>query len=654
MSDLSFDVAHALHMRGRLDDARRAYQTLIAQDNDPQTVHWLGLLELQSGQLDRAIELLRQSVTLAPSAEYFANLGGALLAASKPKEAVDAFEAALERVADRPQTLAGLASARLQCGDREQAISLYRRAVKLDPQQPAIAHNLALALLADGRLTDAQRVTDNAIAACSPNDDQLLAALHLASGNARVGLGDYQRAMDSFQTVIDLAPNSPFGYHSLANMHRELGDADLAARHYETAIRLAPTIADGHVSLGVLKQEQGDMDGAQACFKNALKRQPSHGKAIRLLVGVSRDEPSEAERTAMRTFAADVRLPASDRAQIHFALGRIGERAHDYSQAFHHFEQGNRLYRDILDYSVDDDVTHMASVARTFTDEFVKEGTGFDAPASTMTPIFIVGMPRSGTSLLEQILASHSHVQGGGEVDWLMRDWREECAAYAAKHRPQDAKETLILSNETCLTMTAEFRDEQFARIGRRYLSRLEQHARAPYFVDKLPHNFMHIGLIKAAMPNAIVLHCERHPLATSWSLFKSFLGTHGNAFSFDLNDIARYYVSYHTLMQRWKTQSSTAVASIVYENLVRDPATSIRQALTACGLDWEDACLAFHRNRRAVRTLSATQVRRPMYTSALRQWTHYQDALSPLVQLFREHHIVSETALYAEGHDTQ
>jgi hypothetical protein len=301
-----------------------------------------------------------------------------------------------------------------------------------------------------------------------------------------------------------------------------------------------------------------------------------------------------------------------DRTLMAFALANVHKKLGNDQQSFKHLLEGNRLQRQTLDYTPARSEATFNEIRAAYTTEIL--ATPVEPVDHELTPIFIVGMPRSGTSLAEQILASHSLVHGCGELTSMNRLYH---TAFNGKSHlgPQVAG-------------LSEGRRQELARI---YLDELAELAGGrPYTTDKMPHNFLHVGFITRLFPNARIIHCERHPLDTCFSIFTNlFTGSH--PYAYDLEELGHYYLGYQRMMAYWYEVLPGRIYTLNYERVVADTETEVRKLLEFCGLPFEQACLSFHENKRAVVTVSSTQVRQPIYKSSVEGWRRYENELAPL-----------------------
>jgi tetratricopeptide (TPR) repeat protein len=390
---------------------------------------------------------------------------------------------------------------------------------------------------------------------------------------------------------------------------------DAAWRAYGEAARLNPREVRLPLSIGHLHKTLGNRRECEAAYKACLDLDPSFGEAYWSLADLKNYVFSDAEIAAMQALLKGDGGEDSDQAQLHFALGRAFENNKDYATAFAHYSTGNRRRRKTMSFDIKEFENKTRRVRDCFDAAFFAEraGAGYMDPA----PIFIVGLPRSGSTLVEQILASHSRVEGTFELPNVLTIVRE----FDHANPEHDAYPENL----------RELPPEQFAMLGRRYIEETAPIRRGrAHFIDKMPNNFSHVGLIHAMLPKAIIIDVRRHPMDSCFSTYKQYFAE-GQSFSYDLEDLARYYRCYLRLMDHFDEVLPGKVLHLRYEELVRDPETNIRRLLNHCRLDFEAACLAFHETKRPVRTASAEQVRQPLYASGVGYWKHFEPQLEPL-----------------------
>jgi hypothetical protein len=356
---------------------------------------------------------------------------------------------------------------------------------------------------------------------------------------------------------------------------------------------------------------------SEASYKAALTMDPGRGEAYWSLADLKNYAFSDAEVTAMKQLLAREPRERAQDAQLHFALGKAFEQRRQYPEAFAHYAQGNAVRRLDSPFDIEHFERRTARIRAFFDAAFFAERRGSGAPSRA--PIFIVGLPRSGSTLIEQILASHSRVEGTMELPNIIN----------ITHQFDD----MAGSRDGYPETVAKVLSAQLTALGSRYLEETAPlRSGREHFTDKLPNNFSHVGLIHAILPRATVIDARRNPMDACFSTFKQHFAE-GQTFSYSLTDLARYYRCYVSLMDHWDVVLPGKVLRLQYEALVREPETQIRRLLEHCGLDFESACLNFHETRRAVRTASAEQVRQPLYTSGVGYWRHFEKELEPLRQ---------------------
>jgi tetratricopeptide (TPR) repeat protein len=472
-----------------------------------------------------------------------------------------------------------LAEVAARLGRYRDSETLLARCLELAPGFNAARHNYALVLQRQDRFADALREVERLLQA-DPSDTggrNLKAAL--------LGrLGEVQQSAEIYRQVLDQFPTHPKVWHSYGHALRTAGRQAESITAYRRTIELSPGDGEAYWSLANLKTFGFSADD------------------IEQMLGQLRRED----------------LPVEARFHFHFALGKALEDAEDYQRSFAHYAEGNRLRRSIIVYEADAVSERVQQTKALFTPGFLESRRGSGAPAPD--PIFIVGLPRAGSTLLEQILSSHSAVEGTMELpdigaiarDLGGRRGGDDVSAYPG--------------------ILATLGDDELRALGERYLesTRVQRKSGAPYFIDKNPNNWMHSGLIQLILPNARIIDARRHPMSCCFSVFKQHFAR-GNRFSYDLAELGRYYRDYVDLMAHFDLVMPGRVHRAIYEQVVEDTEAEVRRLLDYCGLPFEEGCLRFYENERAVRTASSEQVRRPIYRDALEQWTHYQPWLGPL-----------------------
>jgi hypothetical protein len=397
---------------------------------------------------------------------------------------------------------------------------------------------------------------------------------------------------------------------------------DEAIALYRQAIRIKPNYAEAHANLGVALEQQGKLEDAREAFEKAIEAAPARAATYRLLSAVKQFTAADPHIASMENMARGMTsLSPDEQIDLRFALGKAYRDLGDHAKSFYHLFEGNALKRKRIVYDEQAMLATFDRIRAVFTSKHMRdhEGSGY----ASSVPVFIVGMPRSGTTLIEQILASHPQVFAAGEVMDLPRVAASVCEPPGAT----------VPYPEMVPSMTAD----RFKALGAAYLQRLTARAPTAFCItDKLPGNFRLLGLIHLALPNARIIHVRRDPIDTCLSCF-SRLFTGLQPFAYDLGELGRFYRAYESLMAHWRAVLPAGVMlEVQYEDLVADFAPQARRIVAYCGLEWDERCAAFHETQRPVRTASATQVRQPLYRSAVGRAQPYAAMLGPLIEALR------------------
>ena len=601
---------------GRFDQAADCFRRASgARPGDPTARYNLGNALKDSGRLEEAVTAYRNAVVLKPDyAEAHNNLGVVLQELGRDAEAVQVYERARALHPAYVEAHFNLGNALKAQGRHEPAVEAYAQALALRPDYAQAHNNQGVALKMAGRLEEAVTAFGRAVA-IQPDYADAYSNL----GVALQVLGRSQAAVDAYARAIDLNPTSAEAHNNLGVALKGLGRFDEADAAYARALDLRPDYAEAHINMAVSAEEHGRPEAARASADRALALDPGSGHAWYVRSNLKTFAPGDPDLAAMQALLAPgqvERLNVDDHARLEYALAKACIDQGDADRTFAHLDAGARIKRAGLSYDGPTAARWMAQIAGTFTPDLLARLAGAGDPSDL--PIFVLGMPRSGTSLVEQILASHPKVHGAGElnlVEHLVRGPPPEGLGMAY---PRDAP-----------GLTREV----VGQLGRDYVARLSElaqgHARV---VDKLPGNFHFAGLIWLMAPNARIIHCRRDPVDTCFSCY-SKLFTDGQPFTYDLAELGHYYRAYDALMDHWRAVlPGDRFIEIQYEALVDDLEGETRRLLAACGLDWDEACARFHETRRPVRTASTAQVRRPLYRSSLGRWRAFEAHLGPLL----------------------
>ena len=468
----------------------------------------------------------------------------------------------------------------IQARDWRQALLQVDQALGADPASAALLVARAQCLLGLGNPVEARR------AAAAAEAMALAHPAHLdALGSVFSGAGDQPRALSLFDRAVALAPVNAHFIFNRATVYRFLGRLAEAEADYDRVIALKPDDYEAYLNRTELRTQT-----SAANHLDALESLASRGIA----------DP--------RGFV-----------QIHYALAKECEDLELYPKSFDYLKRGAAKRREHLRYEIAHDVATVDWIIDAFPGGVYPAGQG----ASEDAPIFIVGLPRSGSTLVERILSSHTNIVSAGELnDFAL-------SLVAAVRRQGGAAQ---LPRRELVARCAAI---DFAQLGSDYLARARRLVGGSRFIDKMPLNYLYCGLIRRALPNAKIVHVQRHPMAVCYAMYKT-LFQDGYPFSYDLEEIARYYIAYRRLMDHWQATVPGALHTVHYEALVADQIGQTRLLLKFCDLEWQDACVEFERNTAASTTASAPQVRRPIYQSSVAQWRHYESELEPLMRKLR------------------
>ena len=426
------------------------------------------------------------------------------------------------------------------------------------------------------------------------------------------------QALAELERLLTADPRNPSYRNLAAVILSRVGEYERSSRMYAELLEEHPGNAKVWHSWGHVLKTEGRQDDCIAAYRKALERDPAFGEAYWSLANLKTFRFTEADFAAMRAKLDDPAVDDVNRVHLHFALGKALEDAGEYATSFEHYAKGNALHRKLHPYDADQNQARLRHLKEVFSASFFAARPEGGFP--DRSPIFIVGMPRAGSTLLEQILASHSAVEGTNELPDLMTMAREL--------RALAGSEDIGYYADALATMDPE----SVRELGERYIERTRVHRKTgrPYFIDKMPNNFLHIGMIRLALPNAKIIDARRHPMACCFSNFKQHYAR-GQRFSYDLTDMGRFYADYVDLMAHFDAVQPGRIHRVFYERIVEDTEAEVRRLLQYCGLPFEPECLRFFENERPVRTASAEQVRQPIYRDGLDQWRHFEPWLDPL-----------------------
>ena len=527
-----------------------------------------------SGQMDKALLSIKELIKDFPNIPLLHNISGACNSAlGEIDSAIISFNKAIELKPDYDEAYFNLGVAFHQTGQLGEAINCYERAISIKHAYPTAHNNLGLIALSQGQLDNALKSFEWAVA-YGPE----YAEAHNSLGAALQELKQFEKAKVSFKKAVALNPQYAQGLHNLAILCEIINLPDEASEYYEKALAVEPNYAEAY-------------------------RNQSRTKKYK------KNDPQIAQ---MQSIYSNDNLSISDKVHINFALAKVNEDLGNQKDFFKHLDEGSRLRKKQLNYNINETEEFHSSLIRLFSEDQPKIKQLSLDPLD-IRPIFIVGMPRSGTSLVEQIISSHHSVHGAGELNNF-----KNVVTPALKN---------YIGN-----LTNTINEDDLLSIRKNYIkSLMDLNVSEKIITDKMPVNFRMIGLILTAIPEAKIIHLTRNPKATCWSNYKHYFANE-NGFTFDQEDLARFFILYQDLMGFWHKSFPNKIHDISYERLTTHQEDETQKLLKYCELDWDNNCLNFHKNTRAVHTASASQVRQKMYQGSSDAWKKYEKFLQPLI----------------------
>jgi tetratricopeptide (TPR) repeat protein len=592
----------------------------------------LGVARAEAGHLPEAIAALRRAVQLQPgSADGWRFLADYLEAAGDPAGAGDARVRYVAAAAHDPRLKE--AAAALMRNDLPLAERRLRAHLGVYPTDVA-----ALRMLAEvaGRLrnyAEAQELLERCLGLAPEFDAARQNYAGVLNRQAKPAA-----ALPHAERLLAKDAGNP-GYLNLkAAILANLGDYQGSIDHYSKVLRDHPRQPKVWMSLAHALKTARRMDESVTAYRRAVEMEPTLGEAYWSLANLKTFRFSAQDVAAMQSALDRTDLGEEDRLHFEFALGKALEDEGSYESSFAHYAAGNAQHRLHHPYSADENARFVSRSKREFTPEYFSAREASGVPPASPVPIFIVGLPRAGSTLIEQILATHPSVEGTIELPDIPQIARELIGRDANAHGDAHENSHGDAHEERFFEALATLTPAQLAGLGERYLASTRVHRTrgAPYFIDKMPNNFLYVGLIRLILPSAKIIDARRHPLGCCFSAFKQHF-SRGQTFTYGLGDLGRYYGDYVDLMAHFDQVLPGRVHRVFYETMVKDTESEVRRLLDYCGLPFEEQCLKFYDNERPVRTASSEQVRRPIFTEGLEHWRHYEPWLGPLKRVLGE-----------------
>ena len=606
-------LARARRESGTPEAALEILQPLIEKHKDVAPAHFeLGLTQAALGHGDQAVVALRRTVALNPKhPQAWRHLADHLLAIGDSEAGDDAYTHHIHCSTQNPRLQQ--AAAAMVKNDMPAAEKLLKSHLNEMPTDVPAIRMLAEVAVRCGQ----NEAATNLLLRCLELAPSFAAArysyavlLHRGNNSAE--------ALVEVELLLQSDPNSPSYRNLCAVILSRIGEYDRSAQFYVRLLDEYPGNAKVWLSYGHVLKTAGKQQLSIDAYRKSIVINPSFGEAYWSLANLKTYGFTDDDQKAMNHQISNPDLDDVDRLHIHFAMGKALEDAGHHAQSFEHYQKGNETHRAGNSYNADLNHTRIQRLKKQFTPNFF--ATRADSGSDQSDPIFIVGMPRSGSTLLEQILSSHSAVEGTTELPdiiSLAKDLRDEAgsdeiAAFAEVLASKDATE--------------------LRQLGEQYIETTRVHRKtdSPFFIDKMPNNFLYVGMIQLILPKAKIIDARRHPLGCCFSNFKQYYAR-GQSFSYGLSDMGRFYSDYVELMAHFDDALPGRVHRVHYERTVEDTESEVRRLLEYCGLPFEPACLRFFENSRPVRTASSEQVRQPIYREGIEQWQNYEQWLDPL-----------------------
>ena len=590
-----------LHELGRLNEAEENYrQALVLKPDHAETYYNLGNTLQELGRIYEAEKNYREAILLNPYyAEAHYNLAVLLQDSHRVKEAEESYTEAISFNPEFAEAHSNLGVILQQLGRLDEAEASHARAIALKPDYAEAHSNLGVLLQELGRLDESEASYARALA-LKPH----YAEAHCNLGITLQEMGRPDEAEACYIQAIALKPGYAEAHSNLGNTFKALGRLNEAKASYKRAIAINPDYAEAHSNLGSTLKALGRLDEAEASYTRAIASKPDFAEAHRQLTTIKNSVSKDEQYFKMRELYLDDNTSEEQLVHLNFGLAKACEDLGEFKQAFIHYTEGNALRKSLLNYDINQDVKLFEQIKISYP-SILSESLQSDHLTKTTMPIFIVGLPRSGTTLVEQIISAHSKVTGAGELSYVNK-FGEFLAIGSTK-----------ISSAALLA----FREK--------YLGKLQNIAcRNSIVTDKMPHNFLYTGLIAAALPEAKIVHVKRDPAAVCWANYKQYFSRKGLGYCYALEDVVTYHRLYENLMEFWQMSLSEKIYNLDYELLVENQKDESYKLVEYLGLDWDEKCLSPQDNMRSVTTASSIQIRKKVYQGSSLEWKKYETFL--------------------------
>jgi len=607
-TDAHYNLGLTLYELNQMQAAINSYEkALTFQPNYAEVHNNLGIAQRELGQINDAIKSYEKVLSINPDyAEAHNNLGNALYDRGELDEAINHYHKVIAIQPNNAEAHHNLGNTLNELGQTDEAIKSYKKTLSIAPDYIDAHNNLGNILKELGQTDEAIKCYEKALA-INPE----YAEGHNNLGNALKDLGQFNDAVIFYKQALAINPSYDDAQYNLGVSHHELGKTEEARKCYELVLAINPYYADAHNNLGNILKELGQTDDAFNCYVQALAIQPDNTQIHRNFGMMKHYKEGDTQFTHMQSLLSTDDLTLSDRAHLCFALAKAYDDLGNNDELFKVLNEGNELRKQELNYSIESDLEKHSIYTKLFKSAS-KKSYLYEKPA--VSPIFIVGMPRSGTTLVEQIISSHHKVHGAGELLTL----NNLIAPIISDHLTHNN----ILSEKNFMSIRQGYLDNLFSF-----------NASESIITDKMPTNFENIGFILKAFPEAKIIHLKRDAMAICWSIYQRYFPATGLGFPYNMEDLAKFYNSYTEMMDFWHKLFPNQIYDISYEDLTTNQEEETKKLLEYCELDWDENCLNFHTNKRAVKTTSSMQVRQKMYQGSSEAWKKYEGHLTPLTK---------------------
>ena len=601
---------YKLHEAGKLREAEDLYrQSLINDPNSSDTQNVFGLLCIQTNRFEEAIKLIQQALnTQAGNPQSHYNLAIAFKELGQMDEAEKHFRKSASLAPGNFQAFNSLGVILRLQGKTDDAVKSLKSALKANPFYAEAHCNLGMTMQEMGEMKQARSCFNRAVE-INPG----MTEAHIGLAELSIDQNQLKDAKSSIRQALKISPDSSEAHNALGIVLNKQGKTEKAISSFSQAAEISPANTEALMNLGITLEQSGQLEAAEESYQGAIKARPDFANAYYLLAHLKNHRSSDDEIQAALTVFQNSKTSEKQKTQLAFALSCAYESRQQYEDSFNFLQEGHHLKKQHLVFDLAKETDFFKSLAETFNKDFFEQQSNTEMMGEST--LFVVGMPRSGTSLTEQILASHPTVYGAGELKLIALTSRKI------------ARETGHPFPQSCKRLD----DTSLQTYGRNYLEELKQMSPdAEVITDTNPINFLYIGLIAMLFPGARFINCVRDPMDNCLSIYKHLLAD-PHSYSHDLKDLGAYFNLYRDLMKHWHAVLPGKIYDLPYEKLVADSEKEIRGLLDFCTLPFDENCLHFHKTSRVVRTPSASHVHQPHYSDTIDLWKHYEQQLKPL-----------------------